>query len=86
MAEDKAVCNTPAAGEEEEEELVDPQEKMREKCRETSECAKLIEKLQTCNDRVNSRTKTAETCMEEIIDVMHCVDHCASKKLFNFLK
>jgi len=79
---DKAVCNNV----EEEEEMVDPQTKLRERCAEKGECAQMLEKLNTCNDRVNSKSKTAETCMEELIDYMHCVDHCVSKKLFNFLK
>jgi len=70
----------------EEVEVVDPLETLREKCKESSHCAELGEKLSTCNDRVNSRTKTAETCVEELIDFMHCVDHCASKKIFNHLK
>ena len=54
----------------------DPQEKLRERCSEKSECAQLLEKMNNCNDRVNSKSKTSETCMEELIDYMHCVDHC----------
>ena len=69
----------------EEPELVDPQEVLREKCR-SSKCDKYKVKLDTCNDRVNSRTQTAETCYEELLDLFHCVDHCAAKELFQKLK
>ncbi|GFR66103.1 cytochrome b-c1 complex subunit 6 [Elysia marginata] len=74
------------AEEEEEEELVDPQDELKEKCSEKKECVSLKEKLDECNARVEGRSKTAETCTEEIIDFMHCVDHCVSKTLFAKLK
>jgi len=70
----------------EEEELKDPYETLRTQCRATAKCTTLGEKLQSCNDRVESRSKTAETCMEEVIDFFHCVDHCAAKTLFDHLK
>ncbi|GFN98442.1 cytochrome b-c1 complex subunit 6 [Plakobranchus ocellatus] len=72
--------------EEEEEELTDPQDELKEKCSEKKECVSLKEKLDECNARVEGRSKTAETCVEEIIDFMHCVDHCVSKTLFAKLK
>lgn len=75
-----------AASPEEEGELKDPLETLRTSCRATPKCSSLSEKLQTCNDRVNSRSKTAETCMEEVIDFFHCVDHCAAKTIFDHLK
>ncbi|XP_063992515.1 cytochrome b-c1 complex subunit 6, mitochondrial-like [Diachasmimorpha longicaudata] len=68
------------------EELVDPQKVLREECAQKPNCVSLQERLTTCNDRVNSRTNTAETCLEEIIDYVSCVDHCASKTLFSKLK
>ena len=71
--------------EEEEPELVDPLDTAREKCQE-HHCEKYRVKLDTCNDRVNSRSKTAETCFEELLDLFHCVDHCASEKVFHQLK
>ncbi|RWS11093.1 cytochrome b-c1 complex subunit 6-like protein [Dinothrombium tinctorium] len=74
-----------AEDEEEEEETVDPQEVLREECT-TDHCKKYKEKLDECNARVNSRKNTAETCMEEVIDFMHCLDHCAAKSLFSKLK
>lgn len=57
-----------------------------DKCRETEHAKKLAEKYQICNDRVNSRTKTLETCVEELFDLMHAIDHCAAKDLFSKLK
>ncbi|GAB1601187.1 cytochrome b-c1 complex subunit 6, mitochondrial-like [Argonauta hians] len=74
-----------AEEEEEEEDLVDEHDTLRDKCRE-NKCAKYQEKLDTCNDRVNSRSKTAETCTEELMDLFHCVDYCAAKTLFSKLK
>ncbi|XP_056648820.1 cytochrome b-c1 complex subunit 6, mitochondrial [Diorhabda carinulata] len=74
-------------GEEEEEvELVDPQETLREQCKANAHCLKLAEKYQACNDRVNSKSHTTETCVEELFDLMHAVDHCVSKDLFSKLK
>lgn len=70
----------------EEEELVDPQKILREQCQQLPKCASLQEKLNTCNDRVTSRSNTEETCLEEMIDYVECVDHCAAKTLFSKLK
>ena len=61
--------------------LQDPQAKLRESCQAKKECCELMGKLNSCNERVRSKTKTAETCVEEMIDWMHCVDHCVSKLL-----
>ncbi|KAK9304704.1 hypothetical protein QLX08_004106 [Tetragonisca angustula] len=72
--------------EEEEEELIDPQTVLRDKCSKQQKCAALQEKLDTCNQRVNSRSNTEETCMEELLDYVECVDHCVAKTLFNKLK
>ncbi|XP_011309264.1 cytochrome b-c1 complex subunit 6, mitochondrial [Fopius arisanus] len=68
------------------EDLVDPQKVLREECSQKPSCVKFQERLSTCNDRVNSRKETLETCLEELIDYVHCVDHCASKTLFSKLK
>ncbi|BFZ02385.1 hypothetical protein BsWGS_05424 [Bradybaena similaris] len=72
--------------EEEEEELIDPQTALRESCSQKKECAKLKLRLETCNERVEGEEKTTETCMEELIDFMHCVDHCVAETLFSKLK
>ncbi|XP_063709458.1 cytochrome b-c1 complex subunit 6, mitochondrial [Culicoides brevitarsis] len=72
---------------EEEEELVDQQDALRTKCREENGHAKhLWEKYQGCNDRVNSKTQTSETCVEELVDYLHALDHCVSATLFKKLK
>lgn len=34
--------------------------------------------LETCNDRVKSKKETDETCYEELLDYVHCVDACVS--------
>ncbi|XP_031847084.1 ubiquinol-cytochrome c reductase 11 kDa subunit [Nomia melanderi] len=70
----------------EDDELIDPQKVLREKCSRKSECKTLQDKLNTCNDRVNSRTQTEETCLEELIDYVECVDHCVAETLFSKLK
>ena len=70
---------------EEEEEIVDPQVVLRDECK-VKHCEKYDVKLATCNDRVNSRQNTAETCYEELLDLFHCIDHCVSKDLFKKLK
>ena len=71
--------------EEEEEELVDPAVALKEACGE-EHCSKYKARLDECNDRVASKSKTAETCFEEILDFYHCVDHCASPQIFKLLK
>ncbi|CAM1292803.1 Uncharacterised protein g551 [Pycnogonum litorale] len=72
--------------EEEDEELIDPMDTLKDDCREKPNCVSFNEKLQQCADRVNSRSKTEETCEEELMDYFHCVDHCVSKTLFSKLK
>ena len=71
--------------EDEEPELVDPQETLRAECK-AQKCDKYRVKLETCNERVNSRSQTTESCYEELLDLFHCVDHCVAKNLFSKLK
>ncbi len=59
--------------------MVDPQETLKEKCAELPKCAKLRDELDACNDRVSSKSKTTETCTQELFDFIHCVDHCVSR-------
>ncbi|EEB13449.1 ubiquinol-cytochrome c reductase complex 11 kDa protein, putative [Pediculus humanus corporis] len=66
-------------------ETSDPQVHLRHQC-QNGECAKWYDKLEECNERVTSRTKTAESCHEEMIDFVNCLDHCVSKDLFSKLK
>ena len=61
---------------------MDPMEEVKEKCSETTKCMKYKEILDECNDRVNSKSNTAETCTQELFDFIHCVDDCISKNLF----
>ncbi|XP_033216489.1 cytochrome b-c1 complex subunit 6, mitochondrial [Belonocnema kinseyi] len=76
----------PVVKADDEEEIVDPQKVLRETCAQEKKCISLQDKLNTCTDRVNSRSKTEETCMEELVDYVSCVDHCVSKTLFSKLK
>lgn len=59
---------------------------LQEKCADRPKCANIQEKLTACNDRVNSKSKTEETCLEELIDYVECVDHCVAETLFSKLK
>ncbi|KAL5020922.1 hypothetical protein ScPMuIL_000077 [Solemya velum] len=68
---------------EEEEDLVDPMDTIRDECKVGSACAKLQERLTECNDRVNSKETTPEVCTEELFDFVHCLDHCVSGKVFS---
>ncbi|XP_042876031.1 cytochrome b-c1 complex subunit 6, mitochondrial-like [Penaeus japonicus] len=72
--------------EEEEEDLVDPMDGIKEACTNTKHCAELGEAYSSCNDRVSSRSKTEETCSEELFDLLHCIDHCMASSLFQKLK
>ena len=60
---------------------MDPQEVLREKCGATAKCTALQETLDVCNARVSGKTKTTETCEQELCDFVHCVDHCVSSHL-----
>lgn len=72
---------------EEEEEMVCPQEKLREQCRANDHhVAELLEKYNACNERVSAKTKTSETCEEELFDYIHALDHCVAKTLWKKLK
>ena len=51
---------------------------MRDACAEKPECVKLFQELETCNQRVNSRTKTEEICVQELFDFLECRDKCVS--------
>ncbi|KAH8417344.1 hypothetical protein KR222_009155 [Zaprionus bogoriensis] len=70
----------------EEAELVDPQATLRESCQTKGHIESLYNKYQECNDRVNGRSKTTETCVEELFDYVAELDHCVAHSLFNKLK
>jgi ubiquinol-cytochrome c reductase subunit 6 len=81
----KAETAVEGPGAEEEEDLVDPATHIKETCAE-AHCSAVRAKLDDCNARVTSKTKTTETCYEEILDFYHCVDHCAAPQIFQQLK
>ena len=59
---------------------------LQEKCSEDHHIKPFLEKLHSCNDRVNSRSQTTETCVEELFDYLHHLDHCVQQSLFSKLK
>lgn len=71
---------------EEEQEVVDHQAVLRESCATKGHITQLYEKYQACNDRVNAKSKTTETCMEELFDYYHELDHCVAHDLWPKLK
>ncbi|XP_055972257.1 cytochrome b-c1 complex subunit 6, mitochondrial-like [Sorex fumeus] len=71
---------------EEEEELVEPLTKVKKQCEQLEKCVKAQELLETCDQRVSSKTQTEEDCPEELFDFLHVRDHCVVHKLFNSLK
>ncbi|XP_026740563.1 cytochrome b-c1 complex subunit 6, mitochondrial-like [Trichoplusia ni] len=82
----KNIIPVVKAEEEAEEEMVDPQTHLREVCSQKPDAQNHWAKYQECNDRVNSRSQTAETCEEELIDYLHVLDKCVTKDLFKRLK
>lgn len=57
---------------------MDPMEEIREKCEERPDCTKLKLDFSNCEERVGSKSKTSETCAQELLDFMHCRDACVS--------
>lgn len=70
----------------EEEEIVCPQETLRGKCQEEPKIEGLFTRYTECNDRVGAKTKTNETCEEELFDYIHALDKCVAKTLWSKLK
>merc|ERR1712142_793269 len=71
--------------EEDEEDLIDPAVEIKERCA-ADHCSSYKARLDECNDRVTSKSNTSETCLEEIMDFYHCMDHCAAKEIFSKVK
>ncbi|VDD76101.1 unnamed protein product [Mesocestoides corti] len=65
------------------EDVVDPIHELRKECRETPECIKFDKLFEACSVR---QPKTKESCEEELIDLIQCVDKCVGPKLFAKLK
>ncbi|XP_011408620.1 PREDICTED: cytochrome b-c1 complex subunit 6, mitochondrial-like [Amphimedon queenslandica] len=81
MADDEEIQQ-----QEEDEDPVCYKSVLEEKCGEKASCRKLKEVLEECNDRVNGKSNTTETCVEELSDFIVCVDKCIAKNLFQKLK
>ncbi|XP_073963572.1 cytochrome b-c1 complex subunit 6, mitochondrial-like [Choristoneura fumiferana] len=47
---------------------------------------KIIKELQDCQTRVANKPYTAETCQQELTDLVMAVDHCVGHKAFGALK
>ncbi|XP_017044600.1 cytochrome b-c1 complex subunit 6, mitochondrial [Drosophila ficusphila] len=82
----RRLFSLPFVKAEDDDELVDPQESLREHCKEKDHIKSLYDKYQECNDRVNGKSKTTETCMEELFDYVAELDHCVAHTLFSKLK
>mmetsp|Transcript_35297 Transcript_35297/g.92305 ORF Transcript_35297/g.92305 Transcript_35297/m.92305 type:complete len:116 (-) Transcript_35297:173-520(-) len=67
-----------------EDDIEDPAVKLREECEH--HCPAVKARLDACTERVEGRGNTAETCIEELQDFLHCIDHCLVEKLFKELK
>ncbi|KAJ1811861.1 ubiquinol--cytochrome-c reductase subunit 6 [Coemansia sp. RSA 2598] len=70
--------------EEEEEDPEDPSPAIREACGESLACKSLKHHLDECAARVEEGSK--ESCAEEFLHFLHCVDQCAVPKIFSTLK
>ncbi|XP_075246540.1 cytochrome b-c1 complex subunit 6, mitochondrial-like [Convolutriloba macropyga] len=71
---------------EDEEDLVDPMDTLRDSCKAQANCNALSEKLDACSSRVESRSKNTEECIEEMLDLIHCVDDCVSHNIHHHWK
>ena len=49
-----------------------------EACQNSHHCEPMKALLDECNERVSGKSKTEETCTQELFDFIHCVDHCVS--------
>ncbi|KAJ1902151.1 ubiquinol--cytochrome-c reductase subunit 6 [Kickxella alabastrina] len=70
--------------EEEEEEAEDQAPAIKEACGETIACKSLKHHLEECATRVEEGS--SESCAEELLHFLHCVDQCAVPKIFATLK
>ncbi|KAI8613577.1 ubiquinol-cytochrome C reductase hinge domain-containing protein [Chytriomyces sp. MP71] len=61
----------------------DPKPAIEEACAE-HHCASFQEKLAHCGEKVEAGEES--NCVEEFLELMHCVDHCTAPQLFKELK
>ncbi|BGP46927.1 Cytochrome b-c1 complex subunit 6, mitochondrial [Rhodotorula kratochvilovae] len=76
------------AEDDEEEEVPDQGDEIREACGNTKVCKEFKHHLEECGERL-AAGKTIidnETCVEELFHYMHCVEDCAAPKIFAALK
>merc|ERR1712025_1016032 len=74
---------TLVADDDDEDDLVDPMETLREQCSKDAHAIALIDELNKCTERVESKSITEETCVQELFDYIGHRDHCVAKHLFN---
>jgi len=72
--------------EEDEEDPEDPADALRESCTKSATCRPLSKSFDACEERVSSKSKTEETCLEEYLNFIKCRDKCVSRDLFSKLK
>jgi len=71
--------------EEDDEDPEDPAPAIREECAE-SKCSKYKRHFDHCQERVlGGKGDKGEDCVEELFHLMHCVDECATPKVFSKL-
>ena len=59
--------------------LQDPHIIAKKECKSSGECDKFRALVDKCADRINNATEfTDETCNEEMIDYVQCIDECVS--------
>jgi len=70
------------------EDLVDPREKLKERCARNAECKPLGRLLEKCNARLEDGDLmfVGETCTEELFNFLQCVDNCVAKDIIGKLK
>jgi len=70
------------------EDLVDPREKLKERCAGNAECKPLGRLLKKCNARLEDGDLmfVGETCTEELFNFLQCVDNCVAKDIIGKLK
>ncbi|CAK8680746.1 unnamed protein product [Clavelina lepadiformis] len=64
----------------------DPMDEVKELCNNSSACKGYRVELDSCTDRVSSRSQTEEHCTQELFDFLHCSDKCVANKLFSNIK
>merc|ERR1712184_221270 len=67
-------------GDEEEEEMIDPLDTVRESCNAKPAGVAFAAELQKCTERVEADEETEETCTQELFDFLLHRDHCVKDK------